>query len=89
MHITVSFLAHLRDLTGTGKIDLAMDDPTILDVAEEVGRRYGSAFLDELLENGEIGEMLVIMRNGDITYNLKEKLKEGDEVTFLPPAFGG
>lgn len=89
MHIIVSFLAHLRDLTGTGEIELTLDNPTIMDVAEEVGRRYGSAFLDELLENGEIGEMLVVMRNGDITYNLKEKLNEGDEVTFLPPAFGG
>ena len=70
-------------------IELDLSNPTILDVAEEVGRRYGNEFLDELLENGEIGELLVIMRNGDITYNLKEKLKEGDELTFLPPAFGG
>jgi len=89
MHITVLFLAHLRELTGTSRISLSLDEPTLMDVAQEVGRRYGSAFLDELLEQGELGDALVVLHNGDITYDLETRLAEGDEVTFLPPAFGG
>ncbi|MHC1598922.1 MAG: MoaD family protein [Candidatus Methanofastidiosia archaeon] len=89
MIITVSFLAQLREIIGNNKVVLNMDSATIDDVIALIGIKYGNKILDEILEDGKLSELVVVMRNGNITYDLKEKLEDGDEITFLPPAFGG
>ncbi|MHC1609044.1 MAG: MoaD family protein [Candidatus Methanofastidiosia archaeon] len=89
MIITVSFLAQLREIIGNNKVVLNMDSATINDVIALIGIKYGNKILDEILEDGKLSELVVVMRNGNITYDLKEKLEDGDEITFLPPAFGG
>ncbi len=89
MIITVSFLAQLREIIGNNKVVLNMDSATISDVIALLEIKYGSKIVNEILEDGKLSELVVVMHNGDITYDLKEKLEDGDEVTFLPPAFGG
>jgi MoaD family protein len=89
MGVKVSFLAHLRNLVGGPSVELDTNPATLRDVIKELGTRYGSQVTDEVLEDGEVSDLVVILKNGNITYDLDQKIEDGDEITILPPAFGG
>ncbi|MBN1785664.1 MAG: MoaD family protein [Candidatus Methanofastidiosa archaeon] len=89
MAIDVEFIAHFRLITGVHKLSLDVEDVSIMDVIELLGRKYGSRFLDEILVKGELMEDILFLKNGDLINNDKEKLKDGDVLSLIPPAFGG
>ena len=89
MRVKVSFLAHLRNLVGGPSVELDINPTTLRDVIKELGARYGPQVTDEVLEDGEVSDLVIILKNGNITYDLDQKIEDGDEITMLPPAFGG
>jgi MoaD family protein len=89
MHVKVSFLAHLRNLIGAPSVELDIGPTNLRGVIRELGDRYGPQVTDEILEDGEVSDLVVILKNGNITYDLDQKISDGDEITILPPAFGG
>lgn len=81
MKVKVRFLAHYRELAGTGEIALAMpEDATVESLVEEVLRQFPR--LDE-----HRGELIVSVNKRQATGHLA--VREGDEVVLLPPAVGG
>lgn len=89
MPIDIEFIAYFRLITGEAKTSLDFDDITIMDAINELGRKYGSKFINELIDKGDLMEDILFLKNGKLTKNPKEKLKTGDVLSFIPPAFGG
>ncbi|MHC1604737.1 MAG: MoaD/ThiS family protein [Candidatus Methanofastidiosia archaeon] len=88
--IKVTFLAHFREITGEKQTEVDLKTPSILEVIKFLGQKYEKVVVDEIIVNGShLQENIIILKNGNIVSNLKEKLKDGDEITILPPAFGG
>ncbi|HOP08735.1 MAG TPA: MoaD family protein [Candidatus Methanofastidiosa archaeon] len=89
MTITVEFVAHFRLATGVQKVSMDLDNISIKDLIDQLGLKYGSKFLDEILENGGIMEDILFLKNGTLINDVEEKIRDGDTLSLIPPAFGG
>lgn len=89
MHVVVNFLANFRELSKVPKATVEVRSPYIIDVIESLGEMFGESLYSEIIDGCSLREDAIILHNGNITYNLEEKIEEGDELTLLPPAFGG
>ena len=93
MKITVK--AHYYEVFGKGLIELEVkEDATVKDVLGILNERYGATFkektgrtLEEALKN-----VFNLFLNGaylDLSFEMKRKLKDGDELIILRPVSGG
>jgi len=89
MPIDIEFIAYFRLITGEARTSLDFEEITIMDAITELGRKYGSKFINELIDRGDLMEDILFLKNGKLTKDPKEKLKTGDVLSFIPPAFGG
>lgn len=93
MRIKVRYLATLYDLMGTMKDVLEVPDgSTVMDLIKAIDERYGGRLSKEILDGERLKDEYNVLVNGrSVEYlaGLGTRLKDGDEVVFLPPVGGG
>ncbi len=93
MKIWVRYLATLYDLMGTMRDVLEVPDgSTVMDLIKAIDEKYGGRLSREILDGGRLKDEYNILVNGraiDYLAGLGTRLKDGDEVVFLPPVGGG
>ncbi len=93
MRIVVKFLATLYDLTGTlSDVVEVPREITLRELIDMLSQKYGKLRSELLDERGELNDMYVVLVNGrpaDRLNGLDTRLRDGDEVVFIPPAGGG
>lgn len=93
--ISVIFLGNYRLITGEAKVEITLPvEATINDLLSTLVNRYGDELHDHLIEpgTGKMWTLMALAVNGEIissSEKFSRRLQEGDEVVFLPPAFGG
>lgn len=95
INISVVFLGNYRLITGEAKVEIDLPaETTISDLLNILVNRYGDELRDHLIEpgTGKMWTLMALAINGEIissSEKFSRCLQEGDEVVFLPPAFGG
>jgi len=91
--LRVKFLATLYELTGVLKTEVEVPDGlTIRGLIDALARKYAELREELLDEGGNLKPMYNILVNGravEWLNGLDTRLKDGDEVVFIPPAAGG
>jgi molybdopterin synthase sulfur carrier subunit len=91
--LRVKFLASLSELTGVLKTEVEVPDGvTVRRLIDILTERYVKLREELLDERGDLKPMYNILVNGraiEWLGGLETRLKDGDEVVFLPPAAGG
>ncbi|MFN7105021.1 MAG: ubiquitin-like small modifier protein 1 [Pyrobaculum sp.] len=92
MKLVVKFLATLYDITGVLKTEVEIPDGiTVRQLIDLLDGRF--KIKKELLdEGGQLKPMYNVLVNGRAVEwlgGLETRLKDGDEVVFIPPAAGG
>jgi molybdopterin synthase sulfur carrier subunit len=91
--LRVKFLATLYELTGVLKTEVEVPDGlTIRELIDVLARKYAKLREELLDEGGNLKPMYNILVNGravEWLNGLDTRLKDGDEVVFIPPAAGG
>ncbi|MCI4446390.1 MAG: MoaD family protein [Pyrobaculum sp.] len=93
MKLRVKFLATLSELTGVLKTEVEVPDGlTVRKLIDILTERYVKLREELLDERGDLKPMYNILVNGraiEWLGGLETRLKDGDEVVFIPPAAGG
>ncbi|MCC6032033.1 MAG: MoaD family protein [Pyrobaculum sp.] len=93
MKLRVKFLASLSELTGVLKTEVEVPDGvTVRRLIDILTERYVKLREELLDERGDLKPMYNILVNGraiEWLGGLETRLKDGDEVVFIPPAAGG
>lgn len=93
MRVKVKFLATLYDLLGVMRDEaIVPEGATVLDLIKALDKRYGGRLSREILDGDKLKDEYNVLVNGraiDFLEGLSTKLKDGDEVVFLPPVAGG
>lgn len=90
----VVFLGPFRRATGTGTIEVPMDEnQTVLDLLKKLTDKFGQE-LEKILfdETGQLRQNLVIRLNGeniDAKEGLGTQIRAGQEVVIMPAVTGG
>jgi molybdopterin synthase sulfur carrier subunit len=91
--LRIKFLATLYELTGVLKTEVEVSDGlTIRELIDVLARKYAKLREELLDEGGNLKPMYNILVNGravEWLNGLDTRLKDGDEVVFIPPAAGG
>jgi molybdopterin synthase sulfur carrier subunit len=89
MDLEVSFFGPLREISGTQKEKVTIEDGVDLSM---LVKRLGEIHSTQLSKEIRNIKSIRILINGREYKNLNEmetELKDGDVVVFLPPIFGG
>lgn len=93
MKLRVKFLASLSELTGVLKTEVEVPDGvTVRKLIDILSEKYVKLKEELLDEKGDLRPMYNILVNGraiEWLGGLETRLKDGDEVVFIPPAAGG
>ncbi|MCW4028413.1 MAG: MoaD/ThiS family protein [Candidatus Bathyarchaeota archaeon] len=94
MTITVKFVGALRHLSGKTQFTLNLPaDATIKDAVEEICRQLPNVkhvFSDQTLNSAQSNSLVLV--NGkeiSVLAGYQTKLRDGDEVVFVPVVHGG
>ncbi len=92
MKVKVRFLGFLARLYGSDEVTLEVpEDSTFKDLLENLVKRK-SRFKNAVLNGGDVrGTVLTLINQKDIAVlsGLNTKLKNGDEIVFVPVSHGG
>jgi molybdopterin synthase sulfur carrier subunit len=84
---TVFIPAMLQPLTaGTAQVQVA--GRTVRDVLNRLEERF-PGIKERLLQDGELRPDIAVAVDGEVAFDLSERLKEDSEVHFVPPISGG
>jgi molybdopterin synthase sulfur carrier subunit len=93
MRVKVRFLATLYDLLGVMRDEAVVPEgATVLDLIKALDERYGGRLSKEILDGDRLKDEYNVLVNGravDFLEGLSTRLRDGDEVVFLPPVAGG
>ena len=93
MKVNTRFLATFRDVTGTSQTTVDIEGDTVGDVIDALVVEYGDRFKGEILApDGNLIKHIKVLRNGnfiDRVAPLKNPVKEGDTLAFIPPIVAG
>jgi len=91
--LRVKFLASLYELTGMLKTEVEVPDGlTVRRLIDLLTEKYAKLREELLDEGGNLKPMYNILINGraiEWLSGLDTRLRDGDEVVFIPPAAGG
>ncbi|MFP8952988.1 ubiquitin-like small modifier protein 1 [Natrialbaceae archaeon A-arb3/5] len=92
MKIELRFFATFRDAVGEKERTREFDaDESVGDVLATLEREY-AGLEGQLLEDGEIGPQLSVLKNGrDVVHmdGVETSLEDGDVLSVFPPVAGG
>jgi len=86
LRVKVRFVGFLARKIGSELVIEVKDGTTFSEAVFEISRKYGFGPID--LERGSHPDYLIVPLNGR-SQHPNVKLKEGDEISFLPPVAGG
>ena len=96
MIVNVCTVFHLKEIMGENKIEVELpQNSSLLDLIDELCSRYGEAFYSALFDDASAKrlkpglQLLVNGRNMRYLEHFHTKLRDGDEIVFLPFAAGG
>ena len=90
--IKVQYLAVLRGLTDSPERLVQLRGTTLNDLVAELGHSEGAPLKQRLFMDGGIRPDVIIFINeveSSLVGGVEAKLKDGDEVIFLPSVHGG
>jgi molybdopterin synthase sulfur carrier subunit len=92
MKVKAEFFALLREKAGMAALEVEFMGDTVIDLISALDDHFSWGFREQLMEgDGLKGLVRVIVNGTDIRglRGLYTKLKDGDTVSFFPPAAGG
>lgn len=93
MNIRVRYLATLFDLMGTMRDVVEVPEgATVRDLIRAIDRKHNGRLSREILDGDKLKDEYNILVNGraiDYLAGLDTRLKDNDEVVFMPPVGGG
>ncbi len=93
MRLIVKFLATLYDLTGVLKAEVETPgETTVRQLIDVLDAKFAGLKTELLDQEGKLKPMYNVLVNGraiEWLSGLETRLKDGDEVVFIPPAAGG
>ena len=76
-----------------GERELDIDGNTVIEVIDELSKKYGEGFKNKVIDNdGKLKPIINVYVNDEnikFLEDLKTKLKDKDEILFLPAVSGG
>jgi MoaD family protein len=89
MRVTVEFFGPAREAAGTARVGIDCDMPTTAqDLVTRLARERGGRLAHLLLAEDRLAPSVLIAVN-DLQADAPVPLKDGDEVTVIPPVSGG
>jgi MoaD family protein len=89
MRVTVEFFGPARDAAGTARLGIDCDMPTTAaDLVTRFARGRGGRLAQLLLHDNRLAPSVLIAVN-DRQSSDPTPLKDGDEITVIPPVSGG
>ncbi len=88
----IRFSSAFLSITKEREVELEIDEISVRDMIEELGKKYGEEFKNRLLEDGQLRRFVNVYINGeDIRHldGLDTVIRKGDEVSILPAVSGG
>lgn len=90
-----AFLTMKEAMGGLSSLELDIENGTIFSVLEDLGRKFGEKFDNQVFEPGmrELSGHVLVLVNGRNCSNLPDglnsELEDGDELAIFPPIAGG
>jgi molybdopterin converting factor small subunit len=89
MRVTVEFFGPAREAAGAARVGVDCDMPTTAqDLVTRLARERGGRLGHLLLTDDRLAPSVLIAVN-DLQADAPAPLKDGDEVTVIPPVSGG
>jgi molybdopterin converting factor small subunit len=89
MRVTVEFFGPAREAAGTARLGIECEMPcTAQDLVTRLARDRGGRLARLLLSDDRLASSVLIAVN-DLQADGPAPLKDGDEVTVIPPVSGG
>lgn len=92
MRVKVEFFALLREKVGGPEKVVEFMGSSVMDLIMALSEAHGEVFREQILEGEELRSLVKILVNGQDVRGLRglfTELREGDTVSFFPPAAGG
>ncbi len=93
MKVSVRFFTNFRDAAGTSQDTVDVGGNTVGDVIDTLVIQYGDRLRQEIFQpDGNIKPSVKVLLNGSFvnsTAPLRDVVKEGDTLSFVPAMFGG
>lgn len=92
--VKVFYTGPLRKLTGKAREEVNFNGETISELLREISKNHGETISKQLIDysTGSLNEYVAILLNGQNIKHLQElrtRVKDGDEIIFLPVVAGG
>ena len=89
MHVTVEFFGPAREAAGQSRLGVDCDTPaTAQELVARLARERGGRLAYLLLADDRLAPFVLVAVN-DVQVAGPVPLKDGDEITVLPPVSGG
>ena len=93
MKVSIRFFTTFRDAAGTSQDTVDVGGNTVGDVIDTLVIQYGDRLRQEIFQpDGNIKPSVKVLLNGSFvnsTAPLRDVVKEGDTLSFVPAMFGG
>lgn len=92
MKVRAEFFTMLREATGKQDMEVSFLGNTVMDLLCALNEMFSGAFGEQLMEGEELKGLVKVFVNGQDVRGLRglyTELKDGDTVSFFPPAAGG
>lgn len=77
----------MQNLTD-GVSEVNVSGRTVRDIIEQLEARF-PGFKDRLLQDGDIRPDIAVSIDGEIAFDIMERVSDSSEVHFIPPISGG
>lgn len=77
----------MQNLTG-GVTEVQISGRTVRDIINHLEAQF-PGFKDRLLEDGDIRPDIAVSIDGEIAFDITERVDDSSEVHFIPPISGG
>lgn len=88
--VVINVFTTLKEAIGTGRVEV--EGNNVGDLLDELARRFGQRFRNELYDGDKIKEYFILLLNGRVVDKKQIQstvVKDGDVMHIFPPIAGG